>query len=240
MSIDVLRDELAEVDRRILELVKRRQDVAESIGRLKSQGKLSIRNFAQEKEVLQRARSLAEELGVSAEVAEHLMKRLIRYSLATQERQRVAACGGGSGQRALVIGGSGRMGSWFSRFLASQGFAVEVADPRPAPGDFPRLADWRESALDQDFLVVAADLRSSAGILQEMVERRPPGVLFDIGSLKSPLRGPLEQLATAGVEVTSIHPMFGPQTELLSGRHVILVDLGLDDGGSSGDAARRP
>jgi chorismate mutase/prephenate dehydrogenase len=36
----------------------------------------------------------------------------------------------------------------------------------------------------------------------------------------------LRELAAAGVEVTSIHPMFGPDTELLSGRHVILVDLG--------------
>jgi len=31
------------------------------------------------------------------------------------------------------------------------------------------------------------------------------------------------------VRVTSIHPMFGPDTELLSGRHVIFIDLG-DDG----------
>jgi prephenate dehydrogenase len=26
--------------------------------------------------------------------------------------------------------------------------------------------------------------------------------------------------------VTSLHPMFGPDTELLSGRHVIFIDLG--------------
>jgi chorismate mutase/prephenate dehydrogenase len=30
----------------------------------------------------------------------------------------------------------------------------------------------------------------------------------------------------AGVQVTSIHPMFGPDAELLSNRHVLLVDLG--------------
>ena len=31
---------------------------------------------------------------------------------------------------------------------------------------------------------------------------------------------------TAGCRVTSVHPMFGPDTELLSGRHVIFIDLG--------------
>jgi chorismate mutase/prephenate dehydrogenase len=39
----------------------------------------------------------------------------------------------------------------------------------------------------------------------------------------------LRELAAAGVEVTSIHPMFGPDTELLSGRHVILIDLGSNE-----------
>jgi chorismate mutase/prephenate dehydrogenase len=33
-------------------------------------------------------------------------------------------------------------------------------------------------------------------------------------------------LQAAGVKVTSLHPMFGPGVELLSGRHVIFIDLG--------------
>jgi chorismate mutase/prephenate dehydrogenase len=40
------------------------------------------------------------------------------------------------------------------------------------------------------------------------------------------LRAGLDALRTAGVAVTSLHPMFGPDTELLSGRHVIFIDLG--------------
>jgi chorismate mutase / prephenate dehydrogenase len=36
----------------------------------------------------------------------------------------------------------------------------------------------------------------------------------------------LHALKAAGVKITSLHPMFGPATELLSGRHVIFIDLG--------------
>jgi chorismate mutase/prephenate dehydrogenase len=224
--MEELRAELAGIDRQILGLIARRQGLAESIGQVKDRGELSLRDFAQEKEVIERSRAVAGELGVSTEVGEQVMRLLIEYSLTAQERQRVAAQGGGGGRRALVIGGSGRMGAWFTRFLASQGFEVEVADPvTPAEG-LPHLADWRESPLDHDLVVVAAGLRATQEILSEMVERRPRGVVFDIGSLKSPLRQPLRELAAAGVEVASIHPMFGPDTELLSGRHVILVDLG--------------
>src|SRR4029079_14554012 len=55
----------------------------------------------------------------------------------------------------------------------------------------------------------------------------PAGIVFDVGSLKSPLREGLRALRSAGGRVTSVHPMFGPDTELLSGRHVIFVDLGV-------------
>jgi len=63
-------------------------------------------------------------------------------------------------------------------------------------------------------------------VLRELAMRRPRGVIFDVGSLKSPLRGGLMALKSHGCRVTSVHPMFGPDTELLSGRHVIFVDLG--------------
>jgi chorismate mutase / prephenate dehydrogenase len=73
---------------------------------------------------------------------------------------------------------------------------------------------------------VATPLGASGGILNELALRKPKGVVFDLGSLKSPLRGGLNALKAAGVKVTSLHPMFGPSTELLSGRHVIFIDLG--------------
>jgi chorismate mutase/prephenate dehydrogenase len=162
---------------------------------------------------------------VSGDVAEQLMRLLIRTSLATQEQASVAAKGAGTGQRVLVIGGAGKMGGWFLEFMGSQGFAVEAADPTPVPG-VPTLADWRSSPLDHDFIIVATPLGMSGAVLEELALRRPRGVVFDVGSLKSPLRRGLNALKGAGVAVTSMHPMFGPDTELLSGRHVIFIDLG--------------
>ncbi len=118
------------------------------------------------------------------------------------------------------------MGSWFVEFLASQGFAVEVADPAGAPGGTLRLDDWRASDLRHDLIVVATPLGATDGILQELARRQPPGIVFDVGSLKSPLREGLLALRAHGCRAVSIHPMFGPDTDLLSGRHVVFVDLG--------------
>src|SRR5207248_422671 len=161
----------------------------------------------------------------SPALAEELLRLLIRSSLTTQEQASVIAHGAGTGRRALVIGGAGRMGGWFVSFLASQGFTVEVADPAPGAGG-TRVADWRSTDLKHDYIVLATPLGITDAILRDLALRRPPGVIFDVGSLKSPLRAGLLALKSHGCQVTSVHPMFGPDTELLSGRHVLFVDLG--------------
>jgi chorismate mutase/prephenate dehydrogenase len=112
--------------------------------------------------------------------------------------------------------------------MASQGYTVTVADPAKKPDNvaYAYIADWRESSLDYDLIVVATPLKIADAVLQELAARKPRGVVFDIGSLKTPLRQGIEALQGAGVKVTSVHPMFGPDTELLSGRHVIFIDMG--------------
>ena len=164
------------------------------IGRIKTRMGRSTRDYAQEKEVIQRARHAAESAGLDADIAEELASMLIRASLTAQEHDRVQAHGKGEGRKVLVVGGSGKMGRWLARFLASQGFDVEVADPAASSGEFPQIPDWHDSALGHDLIIVAAPLRTSNLILKELAQRKPKGVVFDVGSLKTPLRGGLAAL----------------------------------------------
>lgn len=231
-EISDLRQEIASIDAEVIALAARRTELAARLGELKRQGGNAIRDFAHEKEVVSRARRFALEAGLSESLAENLMLELIRSSLTVQEQGQVRAESSGSGQSALVVGGAGRMGGWFVRFLSSQGFEVEVADPQ-APDGF---TDWRDPEGEFDVYVVAAPLEITSKILDEMSQDPPSGLVFDIGSLKTPLRDGLARLVSAGVQVTSIHPMFGPATELLSGRHVVVVDVGVPEAAA---AARR-
>ena len=225
-TLSDLRDRLAALDRSILELVANRQEIAKEIGRIKATAGRSTRDFSQEREVTLRARATAESLGLDPNVAEEIALLLIRASLTAQEQDRVQMSGEGKGRRVLIIGGAGKMGGWLARFLSSQGFSIEIADPAATDDALPHLSDWRASPLDHDIIIVAAPLRASGAILEELAERKPTGVVFDVGSLKTPLRAGLKALLDAGVAVTSVHPMFGPDTELLSGRHVIFIDVG--------------
>ena len=251
MTIEELREHLSEVDRTIVDAIAERQALVAEIGARKLETGRPLRDFRREKEVLEGVRDHAAARGLDPELADEVLRRLIRASLEQQEHARVSAAAGGSGRRALVIGGAGKMGRWFADFLDAQGYDVEVSDPAgpvagygfvaPAtwdgsggasatevPEHAPALAPGHAPAhlLDHDVIVVSASLAASGIILTRLAHLRPPGLVFDVGSLKSPLRPGLAALTDAGCRVTSIHPMFGPDTRLLSGRHVLFCDAG--------------
>ena len=232
-TLDELRTELGSIDQEILRLVARRQATAQKIGQTKRAAGIPTRDFRQERDVIERARKAAVSAGLTANFGEALSLMLIRSSLTVQEHDEVSAKASGQGRRVLIVGGAGLMGRWFARFLTAQGFVVEIADPNgkedSAAAGWHHVANWRDAAPGHEFIVVAAPMPISNQILHELAEAPPPGIIFDLGSLKSPLRSGLTALAAAGARVTSVHPMFGPDTELLSGRHVIFINVGNAD-----------
>lgn len=225
MSLEKLRSQLSAIDRQLVELIAERQKIVGEIGRSKRSTGTGTRDYAREKDVLDMGRAQAEEMGVDPDLVEGMLQLLIRTSLASQERDRVVAEGKGDGRRALVIGGAGKMGRWFVDFFESQGFATTVADRSVEDGP-KQFRNWTDAGVDYDVIVVAAPLAVSGRILAQLAVLKPQGLVFDIGSLKSPLIDGLHELRDAGCRVTSLHPMFGPDTRLLSGRHLIFCDVG--------------
>jgi len=225
MNLESLRNDLSAVDRQLVELIAERERLVGEIGRNKQTSGKATRDYAREKDVLDMGRAQAVELGLDPDLAEDVLRRLIRSSLASQERNRVIAEGKGDGRRVLVIGGAGKMGGWFADFFRSQGFATTIADPgvEDGPGCY---SSWTDAGVDYDVIAVAAPLAVSGRILSQLAVLRPQGLVFDIGSLKTPLIGGLTELSRAGCRVTSLHPMYGPDTRLLSGRHLIFCDVG--------------
>jgi chorismate mutase/prephenate dehydrogenase len=118
------------------------------------------------------------------------------------------------------------MGEWMSRYLDMVGYRVDVADKVERETPFNRVNDWQAVVNEYDLIVVAVPLRPSNDILLKLAKLKPDCLVFDIGSLKSPMREGLEALRESGCRVCSVHPMFGPNEIGLSGRHILFVDMG--------------
>ena len=86
MNLDELRTNLSSVDSRLIELIAERQQLAGEIGRAKQSAGRATRDFEREKDVLEMARQKAESLSIDPNVAEEVMRTLIRSSLTSQER----------------------------------------------------------------------------------------------------------------------------------------------------------
>ena len=225
-DIAALRADVSAIDDQILELVAKRTSLSMRLGRAKRGLDRPTRDFERERAVVARAREVGARVGLAPDLAEELVLTFIRASLQAQEEDRVALSTRGDGQRAPVVGGAGKMGRWFVRFLSIQGYTVEIADPGGPVTGFRQRARFEDGPLDHDLIVLATPLLPTAQLLDHLAVRPPPGVVFDVGSLKSPVAAGLRRLAAAGGRVCSVHPMFGPDTRLLSKANVIFCDVG--------------
>lgn len=221
-----LRNRLDDIDSGIVDLIAERQAVVTTIAEHKLKTGLPLRHYEREREVIDRGVERAESLGLSGSVARDILQTLIHHSLSNQETHKLVQSGHGLGRRALVIGGLGRMGEWMARYLDMVGYRVDVADTVERDTDFGRVHDWQGVVNDYDLIVVAVPLGPSNDILLQLAELKPECLVFDIGSLKSPMREGLDAMRESGCRVCSVHPMFGPNEIGLSGRHILFVDVG--------------
>ena len=214
-DLSSLRDSIAEVDRALLELLRRRMELAAEVGRLKAAAGSPVEVRDVEHIVLDRARQHADACGVSEEVMVSMFQAIIRGSVERQYRVGVSLRER-RGERMLIVGGSGGMGTWFRGFLELAGHAVDISDPAlsglPAPrpqGRFGGLSEIED--LDRYTAIwVAAPLNRMAAVLEELIARRPRAPIVEVASIKTPLLGALAHARDEGLRVFSIHPMFGP------------------------------
>jgi chorismate mutase/prephenate dehydrogenase len=203
--------------------------VVSEIGRIKKSAGRALRDFRRERQVLDGVRARAAEVGLDPDLAETLLTALIEASLTRQETERVAASGRGEGRTAIVVGGLGRMGDWTARFLAEQGWRVVIADPAVDEPDALSVRKLDDAPADADLIVLAAPIQASADLLGALIVRGTGALVLDLASVKGPLIPQLQRAAEAGLRVASVHPMFGPDTRLLAGRHVLFMDCGRAD-----------
>ncbi len=221
-----LRGEIADVDRGLIELLRRRMTLAAEVGRVKHAAGEPIFVPEVNDSVLTRAREHAAACGVSSEVMEAIFGAVMRGSVERQHRVGVETQAS-TGSRILVIGGAGNMGGWLSQFTALLGHEVDVLDPsyRTLPAEAGRYSALDElSDLDAyEALLVSVPMRRTEAVLSSLIDRKPRGLVVEVASIKDHLRPVLDQADRADVAVASLHPMFGPSKSVYENLTFVLA-----------------
>lgn len=214
--LDDCRKQIQEIDGQIAALIARRLELAKQVGQAKEAAGLPIRDYAVEKMVLNRMAEQARSLQIDESVLRDIGLALIRGAVNVQYAGRTQKLDIGD-QTCAIIGGQGQMGRWFARFTSSLGYNTISVD----------LSDSLSAAVIQsDLIIVAVSLAAMPVVLSEVLAKQPDGLIIEIASLKSSIC----DLVTAGIaqgrRIASIHPMFGPDKDLLAGQNVIICDGG--------------
>jgi chorismate mutase/prephenate dehydrogenase len=212
-ELSALRDEISEVDRGLLELLRRRMDLAAEVGRIKAEAGLPIVVRGVEDRVLTRARQKAEECGVSEEVLESIFQAIMRGSVERQHRMGISLREQ-RGERVLIVGGAGGMGNWLRNFLGLAGHSVDIVDPSLA-GLPEARGRFAELGLVGDLdsyaaIFVTVPLVRMPAVLTAVVARRPRGIVVEVASIKDHLTDAFAAGKELGVRMIALHPMFGP------------------------------
>jgi chorismate mutase/prephenate dehydrogenase len=222
-TLEDLRDRIRLLDRELVRLAAERLEVTRQAGEVKRRHNLPTVDYNQERVVLDRARTFAEECGLEPALAEDLFTLLIRAAVTAQDEDSLRLAAVGAGQTAVVVGGAGRMGRWFRRFLNAQGYATSSLDQAAGDQDNECASRALPSA---DLVVCSTPPLATAQLYTNWLTDPPAGIVVDIASIKTPLIEPIRALQRAGGRVASIHPMFGPSTVLLRSADVVICDTG--------------
>jgi chorismate mutase / prephenate dehydrogenase len=211
------------VDEEIVTLAAKRLHLAAEIGLEKKLLGRRVRDAEAERQVRTRILRACATHGISSGFAEGLSSLLIRESIRRQEDVEPSKP---VGQRILVVGGAGRMGSWLCRYFRDRGFEVVVNDLAGSLEGFPFESNLAEAVKMADTIAVSVPMSDAAKVLRKIAAMKPRGLIFDVCSLKAPIDDILRAMARTGLRIASVHPIFGPNLWPLSGGYITFSDCG--------------
>lgn len=240
-KLSARRKQIKAIDERLLRLVAERLSCARAIGKLKSQSQLPVKDYRVEKEVLKTNSAIAKAVGVYEDLAHDLTRTLIKYSVIVQDeernsRRKIAQF---NTKTVLLIGGLGQMGQWFAHFFETLGHHVLVFDQASEKGgtrnrakkksgsrsvNYEVVSDFHEAVERAQVVVLASPISKTARLLAKLRDEKCKALIFDICSLKSPIISEIRKCEKVGMLITSIHPMFGPAVQMLSGRNIVICE----------------
>lgn len=209
-----LRDEIDEIDSHLVELLAKRRKVTTKVGQLKSQVGMPI--YAPEREVklLEMRRNQASEAGVSPDMIEDVLRRLMRDSYVSQDESGYQ-CVNQACEKVVIVGGAGQLGKIFVDLFSRSEYSVEILEEE----DWPRAEEILSGA---NLVIVAVPIRFTSSIIQKLSNLPDDCILADVTSIKeSPL---FEMMKVHQGPVVGLHPMFGPDVTGLVKQTIIVCE----------------
>ncbi|TYB25600.1 bifunctional chorismate mutase/prephenate dehydrogenase [Aggregatibacter actinomycetemcomitans] len=210
-----LREQIDSLDHELLQLLAKRQQVVHKVGEVKQQHGLPIYAPQREAEMLQRKREAAEQMGLSPNLIEDVLRRIMRESYVS-ENQFGFKTVNPQIRKIVIVGGRGKLGGLFCRYLQGSGYQVECLEQE----DWARAEQILQHA---DVVIVSVLIANTLAVIERLKPYLTENMLLvDFTSVK---RTPLEKMLEVHQgAVVGLHPMFGPDVVSMAKQVVVCCD----------------
>lgn len=213
-SLNELRQQIDTIDGQLVELMAKRIQVTGQVGELKS--KLGQPLYVPEREqaLLTARRHQAEALGLSPDLAEDVLRRVMRESYLSQTGKGFKKAREDD-RPVVIIGGRGQLGQVFVRWFELSGYQVHVIDKH-------NLDQLAAVVSDAALVLISVPINRTEAVIANLPELPQDCVLADLTSVKT---GPLAAMLKAHAgPVVGLHPMFGPNVSTLAKQLVVITE----------------
>ncbi|CDL81498.1 bifunctional chorismate mutase/prephenate dehydrogenase [Xenorhabdus cabanillasii] len=213
-ELSQLREQIDEVDKALLSLLAKRMALVAEVGEIKSQFGLPI--YAPEREacMLASRRQEAETLGISPDLIEDILRRIMRESYVSENDKGFKKLNLQMGP-IVIVGGSGKMGRLFNRLLTLSGYEVRLLE----------ADDWDQAEhilAEAGMVIVSVPIHLTEAIIHRLPPLPEQCILVDLASIKQkPLQAMLD---VHKGPVLGLHPMFGPDVGSFAKQVVVYCD----------------
>tara|TARA_B100000959_G_C14964195_1_gene617040 strand:+ start:413 stop:1567 length:1155 start_codon:yes stop_codon:yes gene_type:complete len=210
-----LREEIDQIDHKILDLLSQRNDVVEKVAQVKKVTGYGIRDYTREASLLKDRGDRATHAGMSASVVESLFRVILWAS-----RDKQAALGAEvplkmESKSIAIIGGHGGMGQLLCTLFRDFGHTVILADIDTTITNI-------EAVQDADVIAITVPIAVTREVIKEIGPHcKKDALLFDVTSTKTePIETMLDYFEGS---VIGTHPLFGPSVHSLQGQRIAVV-----------------
>ncbi|EKX98053.1 chorismate mutase [Aggregatibacter actinomycetemcomitans Y4] len=210
-----LREQIDSLDHELLQLLAKRQQVVHKVGEVKQQHGLPIYAPQREAEMLQRKREAAEQMGLSPNLIEDVLRRIMRESYVS-ENQFGFKTVNPQIRKIVIVGGRGKLGSLFCRYLQGSDYQVKCLER----DGWARAEQILQHA---DVVIVSVPIANTLAVIEQLKPYLTENMLLvDFTSVK---RTPLEKMLEVHQgAVVGLHPMFGPDVVSMAKQVVVCCD----------------
>ncbi|MFT6692215.1 MAG: chorismate mutase/prephenate dehydrogenase, partial [Colwellia sp.] len=206
-----LRDEIDKIDSDLVKLLHRRLAVTSKVGQLKSNVGKPIYDPAREASLFVKRRLQASDAGLSPDLIEDVLRRLMRDSYVSQDASGYR-CVNPECKKVVVVGGKGQLGAIFVDLFQRSDYQVAILEQNDWPNSDAILAE-------AGLVIVAVPIHLTSMVIRHLNNLPKNCILADLTSIKeSPL---FEMKKVHAGPIVGLHPMFGPDVTSLIKQTII-------------------